>query len=101
MNQHMHAVGTGGTGPDTADSRYVTEDVPYGLVLTVALGDLVGRPAELHRAGVRIFSSMYGTDFMKENELLAARALERFTLSDLQRAARNGLLQGRDALAIQ
>ena len=101
MNQHMHAVGTGGTGPDTADSRYVTEDVPYGLVLTVALGDLVGRPAELHRAGVRIFSSMYGTDFMKENELLAALALERFTLSDLQRAARTGLLQGRDALAIQ
>lgn len=45
MNQQMHAQGNGGTGPATADSRYVTEDVPYGLALTVALGDLVGRPA--------------------------------------------------------
>ncbi len=33
MNQQMHVEGNGGTGPATADSRYVTEDVPYGLGL--------------------------------------------------------------------
>ena len=40
MNQQMHAQGNGGTGPATADSRYVTEDVPYGLQLTAVLGRL-------------------------------------------------------------
>jgi len=92
MNQQMHQLGNGGTGPATADSRYVTEDVPYGLGLTVVLGELAGQPAKLHDAGIRIFSAMYGRDFMAENELLNALNLSRFTLEDLTRAARTGLL---------
>ena len=99
MNQQMHAEGNGGTGPASADSRYVTEDVPYGLALTVALGDLVGRPAELHRAGIRIFSAMYGRDFAAENELLEALELHRFSLDDLKGAARTGLLAQAPAMA--
>ena len=93
MNQQMHARGTGGTGPATADSRYVIEDVPYGLVVTAALGELVGRPARLHDAGTRIFSAMYGRDFAAENELLNALDLQRHDMGDLQCAARTGLLQ--------
>ena len=93
MNQQMHARGRGGTGPATSDSRYVTEDVPYGLVATVALGALAQRPARLHEAGIRIFSAMYGRDFMAENELLRALDLRRTDIRDLQRAARTGLLQ--------
>lgn len=92
MNQAMHRQGNGGTGPATADSRYVTEDVPFGLVPTVVLGDLVGRPARLHRAGIEIFSAMYGRDFMAENDLLAALGPERLTLDGLGRAARTGRL---------
>lgn len=93
MNQQMHARGNGGTGPATADSRYVTEDVPYGLQLTAVLGRLAGRNATLHEAGIAIFSAMYGRDFASENALLAALRLDRFTLEDLQRAARTGLLR--------
>ncbi len=92
MNQQMHAQGNGGTGPATADSRYVTEDVPYGLQLTAVLGRLVGRPAPLHEAGIAIFSAMYGRDFSKENDILNALKLEGFSLDDLQQAARTGLL---------
>jgi len=91
MNQEMHEMGNGGTGPATAESRYVTEDVPYGLLMTAKLGDLVGRPAKLHRAGVDIFSAMYGRDFASENTLLAAIGLEEMGLERLQEAARNGL----------
>ena len=93
MNQQMHAKGSGGKGPATADSRYVTEDVPYGLVLTVALGELAGRPAKLHDAGIRIFSAMYGVDFMARNELLHALGLSRYSLDELRQAARTGLLR--------
>ena len=93
MNQEMHAQGNGGTGPATADSRYVTEDVPYGLQLTAVLGRLTGQPAKLHEAGIKIFSAMYGRDFTQENALLNALELKRFSLYDLQQAARTGLLQ--------
>lgn len=93
MNQQMHAQGNGGTGPATADSRYITEDVPYGLQLTVVLGRLVGQPATLHEAGVEVFSAMYDRKFSQENELLNALELDGFSLCDLQRAARTGLLQ--------
>jgi opine dehydrogenase len=90
MNQAMFARGTGGTGPATADSRYVTEDVPYGLVPTAMLGELAGSPAPLHQAGVRIFSAMYGRDFAAENTLLAALDLKRRSLAELRAAAVTG-----------
>ena len=93
MNQQMHAQGNGGVGPATADSRYVTEDVPYGLVLTAALGRLTGHPAKLHEAGIQIFSAMYGRDFEAENEILKALDLGRYDLDDLRRAAKTGVLR--------
>lgn len=97
MNQQMHAEGNGGTGPATADSRYVTEDVPYGLALTAEIGRMAGKPAHLHEAGIRIFSAMYGRDFMGENALLKEIDLSRWTLDELREAARTGLLRHRNS----
>ena len=90
MNQEMHEAGNGGTGPATADSRYVTEDVPFGLVMTAKLGRLAGEPAELHEAGVKIFSAMYGRDFAAENDLLSALDLDAMSLSELNALCRDG-----------
>ena len=92
MNQQMHSHGYGGMGPATADSRYVTEDVPYGLQVTVVLGRLVGRPAALHEAGIRLFSAMYDREFALENEFLHALEFASLSLSDLQHASRTGVL---------
>lgn len=93
MNQEMHNRGYSGLGPNTADSRYVTEDTPYGLVVTAVLGRLVGAPAPLHEAGIKIFSAMYDADFEAENELLNALEIAQFSLNDLQHAARTGVLE--------
>ncbi len=97
MNQQMHTEGNGGTGPANADSRYVTEDVPYGLALTAALGRLAGRPAALHEAGIVTFSAMYGRDFLAENALLDAIDLSSHSLDDLKLAAKSGLLRRPEA----
>ena len=94
MNQEMHRQARGGTGPATADSRYVTEDAPYGLLMTVKLGELAGRPAPLHRAGIEIFSALYGRDFFSENQLLEALALDALSLEELKRLARDGYPTG-------
>ena len=58
------------SGPTTLDSRYVTEDVPFGLVPTLRLAELAGLAAPLHAGGVAIFSALYGRDFVGENNIL-------------------------------
>ncbi len=90
MNQEMHEAGRGGTGPATADSRYVTEDVPYGLLPTVLLGAMTGQTARLHQAGIDIFSAMYGVDFEQENDLLPALDLQAVPLAQLKKLAKQG-----------
>lgn len=92
MNNEMHRQGRGGTGPATAESRYVYEDVPYGLLMTVRLGELTGQEARLHRSGIEIFSALYGRDFFAENELLDALDMTGFSLDDMKKLARSGYL---------
>ncbi|RYY60922.1 MAG: hypothetical protein EOO24_59440, partial [Comamonadaceae bacterium] len=53
----------GVNGPTTLDSRYVTEDVPFGLVPTIRLAALAGVPVPLHDSGLRVMSALYGRDF--------------------------------------
>jgi len=84
MNRQMAAQGTGGTGPASADSRYVTEDVPFGLVTTSHLGRIAGVPTPLHDAGIDILSAMYGRDFRSENDLLRALEFDTMTRADLE-----------------
>ncbi|MEM8947885.1 MAG: NAD/NADP octopine/nopaline dehydrogenase family protein [Pseudomonadota bacterium] len=90
MNQEMHGAGRGGTGPATAESRYVTEDVPFGLLPTVKLGEMVGQTAKLHQAGIDIFSAMYGIDFERVNDLLPALDLDSLSLAQLKQLAAEG-----------
>lgn len=101
MNQRMHREGRGGVGPATADSRYVTEDVPYGLLATVKLGALTGAEARLHKAGIEIFSALYGRDFFSENELLAALDLDSMPLHELKKLSSDGYAEAaREAVEI-
>jgi opine dehydrogenase len=60
----------GGNGPATLDTRYVTEDVPFGLVPTIRLAEIAGVPTPLHEAGLRLISALYGRDFEAENDIL-------------------------------
>lgn len=90
MNQAIHTAGRGGKGPATLDTRYVLEDVPFGLVPTQALGRLVDRPAQLHEAGTRIFSALYGRDLSLDNDLLPAVGLKALSVGELRDLARYG-----------
>jgi opine dehydrogenase len=90
MNQEMHRQGRGGAGPATVNSRYVLEDVPFGLLPTILLGRLAGSPATLHESGVALFSAAYGRDFTQDNDLLPELGLERLSVAELQRLMRSG-----------
>ena len=90
MAREMVARGDGTTGPTTLDTRYVTEDVPFGLLPTVVLGRIVDKPAVLHDAGVKIFSALYGRDFAADNDLLPELGLEPMSPQSLKQLSRDG-----------
>ena len=92
MNQCMVEKGNDVNGPASTETRYVTEDVPYGLTTIVSLGKLVGQPAFLHESGIRIVSAMYGRDFGAENSLLQSLDLEMVSLEQLKQAGKTGIL---------
>ena len=90
MNQEMHRQGRGGFGPATAESRYVLEDVPFGLCCTTLLGRLVARPAVLHEAGITLMSAAYGRDLAAINDLIPAVGLDSMSLEELLKTTAKG-----------
>lgn len=90
MNQQMHREGRGGFGPATADSRYIFEDVPFGLVPTSLLGRVAGCPTPLHDAGIALFSGAMGQDLAAQNDLLPDLGLDRLSPADLKALCEKG-----------
>src|SRR5690606_5085880 len=64
------ARGSDPAGPIDIETRYVLEDVPFGLVPTIYLAQLAGVAAPLHKCGVELLSAAYGRDFRSDNDLL-------------------------------
>jgi opine dehydrogenase len=75
-------------GPSSMDTRYITEDVPFGLVPSTVLGRSAGVAMPLHEAGIAIFSALYGRDFRAENDLLPMLALDGLSVDGLRSLAR-------------
>ncbi|ODT20227.1 MAG: NAD/NADP octopine/nopaline dehydrogenase [Kaistia sp. SCN 65-12] len=91
MNLEMDRQGRGGLGPTTVESRYVLEDVPFGLWPTVVVGRLVGRPAVLHESGVAILSAAYGRDLTADNDILPALDIASMSSQQVEALCRDGL----------
>ncbi|MDX8327245.1 NAD/NADP octopine/nopaline dehydrogenase family protein (plasmid) [Agrobacterium rosae] len=57
-------------GPKDIDTRYVLEDVPFGLIPALKLAEMANVDAPLHKSGVEILSACYGRNFIDDNDLL-------------------------------
>ncbi|MBK1657009.1 NAD/NADP-dependent octopine/nopaline dehydrogenase family protein [Paracraurococcus ruber] len=90
MARAMAARGDNPQAPATLDTRYVLEDVPFGLMPTARLGRLVGRPAPLHEAGIALLSALYGRDLAAANDLLPGIGFDDLSLPRLQALCRDG-----------
>jgi opine dehydrogenase len=80
----LHAKRGGPPGPVATSTRYVTEDMPYGLVFVEALGAIAGVPTPATRTIVDAASLVNGIDFRRENDLLAPLALAGETVAGLR-----------------
>lgn len=57
-------------GPTDLATRYITEDVPFGLVVLEKLGSLEKIAVPITSSLISIFSAIYGRDFRTENPFL-------------------------------
>lgn len=78
------------TGPDALKSRYVTEDVPYALVLAASIGDEIGVETPVIDGLVAIASAMLGRAFGAEGRTLRHLGLAGTGLEGLRRFAETG-----------
>jgi opine dehydrogenase len=70
----------GNRGPFDVKTRYITEDVPVGMVLVASLGRRLGIPTPTFDATIQFCGLMNGIDYWKEG-----RTLERLGLENLNR----------------
>lgn len=83
MARVLAARGNDPAAPTSLDTRYVLEDVPFGLHPTVLLGKMCGRPAKLHEAGLLTLSALYGRDLASANDIVPALGLVDLSAVDL------------------
>jgi opine dehydrogenase len=77
-------------GPKSLDTRFITEDTPFGLVPLEKLGALIGSPTPLHSAGIELFNAICARDFRKENDLLPRLGLDGLDGRQLHRLLQDG-----------
>jgi opine dehydrogenase len=82
--------GTAPLGPNTIDTRYVLEDVPFGLVPSELIGRIAGVPTPLHTGGIELFGALYGRDFRAENDILPDLGIDGLSAAELGRLCREG-----------
>ena len=76
MAAAVHDGGNRPLGPKTLDTRYITEDVPFGLLPTELLARAAGVAVPLHSGGIDMLSALCGRDFRGENDLLPGLGLD-------------------------
>ncbi|AYD04025.1 NAD/NADP octopine/nopaline dehydrogenase family protein [Neorhizobium sp. NCHU2750] len=71
MAAAVHEKRKGPPGPVSLDTRFITEDVPFGIVPVIALAEKQGVPVPLHKAGLTVANALYGRNFENENDLIS------------------------------
>jgi len=94
LHETLHAsVLAGGTfpcGPEALQSRYITEDVPYALVLASSIGDEVRVDTPVIDALIALASAVTKTDWRAKGRTLTVWELGGAGTEGLRRAAEEG-----------
>jgi opine dehydrogenase len=87
--QHVRRKGAS-PGPARLEHRYVTEDVPFGIVPIVKFGRIAGVDVSLHEAGLRLIDALYGRSFTAENDILPRLGIDNLSGQELLTLCRTG-----------
>jgi len=78
------------SGPESVKSRYITEDLPYGLVPISKLAHRYGISTPLIDAVIEFGSVINQTDYMKEGVSLEELGIAGLSKEDLERVLNEG-----------
>ena len=70
MAAEVHRMKQGPRGPTSLATRYITEDVPFGIWPIIALAQARGVAVPIHEGGLALMSAIVGTDLAAANDLL-------------------------------
>lgn len=80
-------------GPFSAKTRYITEDIPIGMVLWASLGEMLGVPTPTARALIHISSVIHDTDYWSGGRTIEKLGLAGMTVKELKRYLLEGPAQ--------
>ncbi len=83
MAAELHKKRGGPPGPVDVKTRYLSEDVPFGLVFNLALGRIAGVSMPATEATVAMAGLILGEDFIDANDLIALLLLPSETMEGL------------------
>ncbi|QCY15020.1 NAD/NADP octopine/nopaline dehydrogenase [Pseudomonas sp. MPC6] len=81
--EELHQKRGGPSGPIEVDTRYICEDVPYGLEFTLALGRIANVPMPVTRSIVAMSGLLLPDGFSNENDLIEGLKLESESMEGL------------------
>ncbi|MCC5911128.1 MAG: NAD/NADP octopine/nopaline dehydrogenase family protein [Clostridiaceae bacterium] len=79
--------------PENLDGRFITEDVPYGLVTWCTLADTICVEVPLMRSLVHIASALQGVDYFKEGRSMENLGLKDMSLEELKQFVTIGAIK--------
>ena len=80
----------GPQGPQEFDHRFITEDVPYGLVFFHALGRIAGVELPVTKNLIDLTSALYGRDFWREGHSAEKLGLGGMSVGEVLRISADG-----------
>jgi len=72
-------------GPTSLKSRYITEDIPYGLVTWASIGEMLGIKTPTMHALIHLASILNKTDYWKEGRTAEKLGITHMTIDQLKK----------------
>jgi opine dehydrogenase len=79
-------------GPSIMEHRFITEDVPYGLVTMASLGDMLGVPTPVIKSLITLASVMNQVDYWKEGRTVEKLGISGLNVDELREFVTEGKL---------
>jgi opine dehydrogenase len=79
-------------GPFSANTRYISEDIPIGMVLWASLGDMLGVPTPTARALIQVSSVIHDTDYWQGGRTVEKLGLAEMTVEELNSYLMDGAI---------